>query len=119
MKRHASQSIEFTSNFFSDCSVNTVDSPIGPDYIHVSDAAATRQEFNETQISQIHSRDSIVRAHQTTKTNQRAQAARCVVLRSFAKGISLPMSLRSSASVCPWSTGNGYEDESQPGEVGA
>jgi hypothetical protein len=78
----------------------------------------SRLTINRQQINQVHPREFIVRAHQITKTTQRAISARCVVVRSFAMGLPLAMSQRSSAILSPWSTGNGYEDAPQPGEVG-
>ncbi len=57
---------------------------------------------------------------QLTMTNtKRAAAARCVVVRSFAKGLPLQISQRSSAIHSPWSMGYGNEDAPQPGEVSA
>jgi len=66
-------------------------------------------------------RKLIVKSPANVRTTQRAVMARCVFVRSlFALGTELPLhtsASRSSAVQQPWSIGNGYEDDIQPGEV--
>jgi len=60
-----------------------------------------------------------VRAHLNMTNTKRATAARCAVVRSFARVLPLQISQQSSAIHSPWSMGYGNEDEPQPGEVSA